>query len=207
LAVSRRRAEPGGRDALATSSHRVDLPDMFFILARLKAALCAAVDDSLRAEHSISLETFDALTLISERGEGCDESTVAPALALSPDRAQALISSLLSGGYASRSKRPNSAEPHLVRLTLRGTLLLALASRTVDRELNRRIGAVLSPLDIAELGDALAAIRRRSARAEERIPPIPTSSRLAQRPTQAPGRFTYERVGQGIDACEVGRGV
>jgi DNA-binding MarR family transcriptional regulator len=178
-AASRRRVEPDDRGALATSSHRADLPDTFFLLARLKATLCAAVDDSLRAEHGISLETFDALTLISERAEGCDESTVAPALALSPDRARALISSLLSGRYASRRKRPDRAEPRLVRLTLRGTLLLTLASRTVDRELNRRIGSVLSPLDIAELSDALATIRQRSVRAEERIPPTPASSRLA----------------------------
>jgi hypothetical protein len=149
----------------------VDLPEMFFLLARLKAALCAAVDDRLRAEHGISLEIFDALTLMSERSGGYDEGALAAALALSPDRGRGLFESMLSGGYASRAARADRTEPAHVRVTLRGALVLSKASRTVDRELDRRIGSVLSPVEISELTDAVATMRQRLGRAEERISP------------------------------------
>ncbi|HTU84028.1 MAG TPA: hypothetical protein VMF57_00565 [Solirubrobacteraceae bacterium] len=157
-------AEAEDRGPLTTNSRRVNLPAMFFALARSKVFLCGAVDESLRAEHGISLEVFDAMTLISEWSGECDEPRLGPALALPPDRARLLIDSLLANGYASRPEPPAGAEPTFVRLTLPGTLLLSRASRTVDHELNRIIGSVLSRLDIAELSDALTMIRQRSAR-------------------------------------------
>ena len=171
------RAGSADRGKPTTSPRRIDVIDLFFHLARIKAALCAAVDDSLRAEHGISLQAFDGMTLISERGEGCDEPTLASSLGLSPERARELTVSLSSGGYATRTRQADSGEPLLVRLTLPGTLLLRRAGVTVDRELSRRLGCVLAEPEIAALTDALATARQPSERAEPRVSPERTSPR------------------------------
>jgi len=49
----------------------------------------------------------------------------------------------------------------VVMLSLRGTLVLNRAARTLDRELSRRIGSVVSADDLAVVEDALGLLRQR----------------------------------------------
>jgi DNA-binding MarR family transcriptional regulator len=162
VTVSHERVASEDHVVLRGRPSHIDLPEMLTLLARVKASLCADVDASLRDEHGLSLEAFDAVTVISQRSEDCDEPKLAAALALPREDVGALVDSLVSSGHASRTPRPDEAGPPVVRLTLRGTLLLERAQRTLDRELNRRIGSWLSPRDIAGLEDALATLRRHS---------------------------------------------
>jgi DNA-binding MarR family transcriptional regulator len=152
------------RPPVAAAPIPVDLPHLFLLLARLKATLCADIDARLRAEHDLPLEAFDAMKTITQPGESCDEPALAAALSMTLDEARALLDGLVRSGHARRTAGASHAEPTAVSLTLRGRLVLTRAGRTLDRELNRRIGSVLSPGEIAELEDALAALRRSASR-------------------------------------------
>jgi len=149
---------PGPTPAPSTSPRRPDLLDTFFLLARVKTALCAEVDDSLRAAHGISLEVLDALSLVAERREGCPQATLAFALGLSADETVALVDGLVAAAYVRRPEWPGG-EPCAIQLTLRGRLLHVRACQTLDRELDRRIGSRLSPRDITRSAEALAGLR------------------------------------------------
>jgi DNA-binding MarR family transcriptional regulator len=153
-----RREDPA---SLAATSAHVDLVEMFFQLARVKASVCAEIGRSLRARHGLTFEAFDAVTVISEQPEGCDQHALASALGLPPDETRAIIDSLVACGYARRTPRTDGAKPAAVILTLRGTVVLSRAGRTVDEALDRRIGSALSLEDRARLEDALAALRQR----------------------------------------------
>jgi DNA-binding MarR family transcriptional regulator len=159
--------EPGAREdpaCLATTVATVDLLEMFFQLRRVKAAMAAEIDRSLRAKHGLTFEAYDAMTVIGEQAEGCDETALARTLGLTADDIEAVVDSLVSSGYAGRTARLDGAQPPAVMLTLRGRLVLNRAGRTVDQELSRRMGTVVSPEDLAPLEDALAVLRRRPPR-------------------------------------------
>jgi hypothetical protein len=98
---------------------------------------------------------------------------------------RAHIDSLLLSGYVSRTGRADGAGPRLVVLTLRGTLVLNRATRTFDRELNRRIGSVVSADDLDVVEDALRLLRQRPVTA-------------AQSPSSHEGRRQSARVAGGV---------
>ena len=163
------------RTTLVTTAAGVDLVEMLFQLARVKVSLSAELDRSLRVDHDISLQAFDVMTAISERRGGCDEPGLASALALPRDEVRALIDSLTLSGDARRTVRADGAELPVVMLTLRGTLVLNRAARTLDRELSRRIGSVVSADDLAVVEDALGLLRQR---------PVATVTPLSSRADQ-----------------------
>jgi DNA-binding MarR family transcriptional regulator len=139
---------------------------MFFRLARVNAALRAEIDRSLQAKHELTFEALDAMTVISEWPEGCEEGAVAGDLGLTPDDMEAIIESLVSSGYAKRTRGLNGARAPAVILTLRGRLVMSRAGRIVDESLAGTVGSALSPPEISGLENALADLRRRPA-AEE----------------------------------------
>jgi DNA-binding MarR family transcriptional regulator len=152
----------------ATTAASVDLVEMFFQLARVNAALSAQIDRSLRAKHGLTFEAYDAMTAIAEQPEGSDEKALAAALGLTLDDIGGIVDSLVLSAYATRTARPDGAGPAAVLLTLRGTLVLKRASRSVDQELERRLGTVVSPEALARLEDALAVLRQRPAPVKRR---------------------------------------
>jgi hypothetical protein len=146
----------GNRDVTPETPLQVDLYEIFGLLARVKRSLCAEIDVRLRADHQLPLQGFDALTVISNCVDGCDEATIAAALSLSPPEAGTLVEALVSAGHVRRVGRRDGA----VDLTLRGSALLSKAGRTLDRELEGRVRSVLLAGEIAQLGDALSVLRR-----------------------------------------------
>jgi DNA-binding MarR family transcriptional regulator len=151
-----RAVNTGNREATAEAPLQVDLPEIFGLLARVKRSLCAEIDVRLRADHRIPLQAFDALTVISNREEGCDEATIAAALSVSQPEVGTLVEALVSAGHVRRVPRRAGA----VDLTLRGSVLLSKARRTLDRELEKGFRSVLLPGELAQLAEALSVLRR-----------------------------------------------
>jgi DNA-binding MarR family transcriptional regulator len=153
---SQRAVNTGNLGATREAPLQVDLSEIFGLLACVKRSLCAEIDVRLRADHQLPLQAFDALTVISNCEDGCDEATIAAALSVSPPEAGTLVEALVSAGHVRRVRRRDGA----VDLTLRGSVLLSKAGRTLDRELERGVRSVLLPGELAQLEDALSVLRR-----------------------------------------------
>lgn len=154
---SRGRVGSDDVEAARPGSARVDLPQLFRLLTRLRTSLGAYIDGRLRAEHGLRWGAFQAMTAISDQSDDCDDGTLASALSVALDEVCVLVDALVSSGYAMRRIDARDASPR-VCLTLRGSRLLGRANRTVDLELNRTIGSVLSPSELAQLEHSLAAL-------------------------------------------------
>ena len=167
-ALIRRRPEPVSpgfglelRNAAPTSasSARADLPQLFHQLSRLRASLCADLDARLCSQHGIPITAFLAMSELSHRREGCDEASLSAALSIAPDELHVVVETLVASGHVRRSEAGRDSAGSTVTPTLRGRALLIRASRTVDRELERRIGSVLSQREIAQVEHALDVLR------------------------------------------------
>jgi hypothetical protein len=145
--------------AVATDDdHLTDLLEVFLLLARVKRSLCADIDHRLGRDHGISLETLNALAVVSEAGGVCDEHALAVRVLTTPADVDDLLAPLLASGYVTRSVAVRSPGRE-IKLTLRGAVVLKRAGRTLDLELRRRLGGSLSSGELAQLEVVLAALR------------------------------------------------
>ena len=133
------------------------------MLGRLKASLCAAVDERLKREHNLPLASFDAMNVIAEFVDGCDPEILAESLAISLHERDAIIDMLVATGRAFRKPPSGGSGTGLVALTLSGTLVFKRAEHTVEQVLHARLDPMLSPSEQRLVQESLRAIRLRQA--------------------------------------------
>jgi DNA-binding MarR family transcriptional regulator len=155
-----------------------DLRRIFSDVGHVHAQLEAAVTLRLRSELGLPLVLFDALTVIAE-AEYCRVHDLASVLCVSAGGASKLVDRLAALGCCRRLPNPGDRRSSLLQLTPAGQRKLAEASRSVDQELERLLGPVLSAAQIAELAVILRDLRRAG-------PPPPASP--TDRGSLRPGR-------------------
>jgi DNA-binding MarR family transcriptional regulator len=135
-----------------------DLRRVFSDVGRVQAQLVAAVDLRLRTEFRLPLVLFESMTVIAE-AENCRVHDLAAGLGVSAGGASKLVDRLGAFGYCRRLPNPGDRRSFLIQLTLAGQQKLAEARRSVDDELERLIGEVLSSAQIGELAAILQDLR------------------------------------------------
>ena len=136
-----------------------DLRRIFSDVGRVHAQLEAAVSLRLRSELGLPLVLFEALTVMAEV-EQCRVHDLASGLCISAGGASKLVDRLAALGCCRRLPNPDDRRSSLVELTPAGQRTLAQAGRSVDEELERMIGPVLSTAQITELAVTLRDLRR-----------------------------------------------
>jgi MarR family transcriptional regulator, organic hydroperoxide resistance regulator len=135
-----------------------DLRRIFSDVGRVHAQLEAAVSIRLRSELDLPVVLFEALAVIAEV-EQCRVHDLAAGLCVSAGGASKLVDRLAALGCCRRLPNPDDRRSSLVELTPAGQRRLAEAGRSVDEELERLIGPVLSAAQITELAVTLRHLR------------------------------------------------
>jgi MarR family transcriptional regulator, organic hydroperoxide resistance regulator len=135
-----------------------DLRRVFSDVGQVQAQLVAAVDLRLRSEFGLSLVLFESMTVIAE-AERCRVQDLAAGLDVSAGGASKLVDRLGAFGYCRRLPNPSDRRSSLLELTLAGQRILAEARRSVDEELERLLGGVLSSAQIRQLSATLEDLR------------------------------------------------
>jgi MarR family transcriptional regulator, organic hydroperoxide resistance regulator len=135
-----------------------DLRRIFSDVGRVHAQLEAAVNIRLRSELDLPVVLFEALAVIAEV-EQCRVHDLAAGLCVSAGGASKLVDRLAALGCCRRLPNPDDRRSSLVELTPAGQRRLAEAGRSVDEELERLIGPVLSAAQITELAVTLRHLR------------------------------------------------
>jgi DNA-binding MarR family transcriptional regulator len=126
---------------------------------RAHALLVRALDDDLRAEHGITLLTYDALVQLSEApGRQLYMKDLAHALVYSASGVTRVVDGLERAGYAHRSPDPHNRRATRVSLTPAGLAALEAAWPTHVRGVTEHFAAHTSSNQARTLAAAFRAI-------------------------------------------------
>ena len=140
----------------------VDHRQVFDDLVRYETELWNELDAQLRAEVEVPLGSFNVL-LVLERIPDCRVNDIAAALAITIGGASQSVDRLERRGLCTRRPHPVDRRATIIELTDEGRARCAAAGLVFDRELAVRFGAAaLTPDQLRQLADALAALRGRS---------------------------------------------
>jgi DNA-binding MarR family transcriptional regulator len=135
-----------------------DLQPLFSDLVRLETELWNAVEARLRAEHGITLPFYEFLRVIA-RTPGCRVHDIAAELGITVGGTSKIVDRIEAAGHCARQANPSDRRSSLLFLTPAGKRLLPRASATVDRELQARLGPVLTERSLGQLTKTLARLR------------------------------------------------
>jgi MarR family transcriptional regulator, organic hydroperoxide resistance regulator len=135
-----------------------DLRRVFSDVGQVQARLVAAVDLRLRSEFGLSLVLFESMTVIAG-ADRCRVHDLAAGLGVSAGGASKLADRLAASGYCRRLPNPSDRRSSLLELTPGGQRILVEARRSVDEELERLLGEVLSSAQIRKLSATLEDLR------------------------------------------------
>ena len=142
-----------------------DLRQVFDDLVRFETILWGAIDARLQEECGVGIAPLNAM-LVIDATPLCRVQDIARAVAITVGGASQAVDRLESAGLCTRRANPTDRRSSIVELTPKGMELLGIAAPVFDRELNRLLRAPLAGTALADLGDALSALRR-SAAAQE----------------------------------------
>lgn len=126
---------------------------------RAHALLVRTLDDDLRAEHGMTLLTYDALVQLSEApGRQLYMKDLANALVYSASGATRIVDGLERAGYAYRSPDPENRRATRVILTPLGLAALEAAWRTHVRGVTAHFATHTSGKQARTLATAFRAI-------------------------------------------------
>ena len=126
---------------------------------RLTTGVMRALDESLTAEHQISVKEFDVLiTLFNAPGGRLRMTELAERVVLSPAGVTHLISRLERGGLVGRTVDPEDRRGFFAILTPAGQKRLRKARPTHNDVIRTHLTRRLSAGQLAALGDLLEAI-------------------------------------------------
>ena len=111
-------------------------------LIRYEIALWNAIDSALRAKCDIPLTSFEILRFVAERG-GCRVQDMAKEFSITVGGTSKVVDRIEAAGYCTRRANPNDRRSSIIELTASGRQVLKRANTVFERELERRIGAVL----------------------------------------------------------------
>ena len=126
-------------------------------LVRFETELWTAVDQRLRIEHDLPLSRFEPMQIIDRLGS-CRVFDIAEALAITVGGTSKLVDRIEAAGHCRRKSNPTDKRSSLIELTPEGNELLRRAKATIDGELERRLGSVLTPDALDRFGATLATL-------------------------------------------------
>lgn len=137
----------------------MDLKRLFDDLIRVEIELWNAVDVRLKAETGLPMTWFDPMQVIA-RTEACRVHDIAEGLAITVGGTSKLVDRIEAAGYCERRSHPDDRRSSIVELTPAGQQILDRATAAFEEELEARVGKVLSPQALEQLGTSLAALRK-----------------------------------------------
>ena len=156
-------------DSPPATAAPVEPAALFSDLVRLETELWDLVDRRLRGDHDLPLSWFEPMTVMASVAD-CRVADIAEALSITVGGTSKLVDRIENAGWCARAPNPADARSSVLALTGPGRALLGAAQASFEDELERRIGAVLSPEELEALGTTLRGLRhhladrRRSAR-------------------------------------------
>jgi MarR family transcriptional regulator, organic hydroperoxide resistance regulator len=135
-----------------------DLPALFSDLVRFENQLANAVEGRLRADCQLTLSKFDVLRVLGQ-GAPCRVNDIADELGITWGGTSKIVDRLEAAGLCRRRSNPSDRRSSLIDLTPAGTRLLAKAKRTVEAELQARIGPSLGDPALERFASTLATLR------------------------------------------------
>jgi len=135
-----------------------DLKRLFNELVRVEGETWGAVDARLRKEHGLGLGRYEGMRVIGSRKK-CRVHDIVAELGLTTGGASKVVDTLEAAGYCEREPNPRDRRSSIIKLTPAGRRLLARASKTVEEELENRIGSVLPARSLEQLTEALVKLR------------------------------------------------
>jgi DNA-binding MarR family transcriptional regulator len=145
-----------------------DLKTLFNELVRFEVETWGAVDARLREEHRLPLNRYEAMRVVGSH-PNCRVYDIVEELSVTTGGASKLVDNLERGGYCRRRANPNDRRSSIIELTAAGKRLLDKATRTVERELETRIGSALPDRSLAQLTATLARLRERARESQRKL--------------------------------------
>lgn len=143
-----------------------DLKQLFSDLIRFETELWNAVDARLRAEHELPLHKFEPMQIIASRPD-CRVYDIAGVLSVTTGGVSKLVDSIEASGYCKRRPNPDDRRSSIIELTPAGRKVLARATKTFERELERRLRSSVPAQTLGHFSSSLRALRAASALADE----------------------------------------
>jgi MarR family transcriptional regulator, organic hydroperoxide resistance regulator len=131
-----------------------DLQTLFSDLVRVEVETWNAVDMRLRAEHGLPLSRFQAMRVIATTPD-CRVYDIAGTLSLTTGGTSKLVDAIEAAGHCRRRPNPEDRRSSIVELTTIGKRLVDKATKTVEDELEKRIGSVLPDRSLEQLTASL----------------------------------------------------
>lgn len=138
-----------------------DLYATFSALVRVQTALWNAADQRLREVHGLTLTHVTVLQFVAET-EDCRVQDVVDTLHITVGGASKAVDRLVAAGHASRGANPLDRRSSILRVTDAGHEVLAAVTPDVLAVLEDRLGAAISPAELAELKRVLQVLREHS---------------------------------------------
>jgi DNA-binding MarR family transcriptional regulator len=137
-----------------------DLKTLFNELVRLEVETWGAIDARLRAEHGLPLTRYEVMRVIASH-QNCRVFDIVAELSLTTGGASKLVDAVESAGYTRRRPNPDDRRSSIIELTPAGKRIVEKATRTVEDELEQRIGSALPDRSLQQLTATLARLRER----------------------------------------------
>ena len=135
-----------------------DLKKLFNELVRFEVETWNAIDARLRAEHGLPLSRFEPMRVMAST-KNCRVYDIVGALSLTTGGASKLVDTIEAAGHCQRRPNPDDRRSSIIELTPVGKRLLTKATKTLEDELERRIGSVLGDRSRAQLTTTLVKLR------------------------------------------------
>jgi DNA-binding MarR family transcriptional regulator len=136
-----------------------DLSKLFNELVRLEIETWNAVDARLRSEHGLTLNRYEPMRVIDSQ-PNCRVYDIVATLSITTGGASKLVDTIEAAGHCRRKPNPDDRRSSILELTPAGKRLLAKATKTVEAELQARIGAVLPDRSLEQLTATLRKLRQ-----------------------------------------------
>ena len=140
----------------------MELAGLFSDLVRLETELWSAVDARLRSDFDLPLTWFEPMDVI-DRTSPCRVFDIATALSITVGGTSKLVDRIEGAGFCRRLSNPADRRSSLIELTQPGQRLIVKATRSVDDELQARLGSALSQRQLQQLQATLTKLRSANA--------------------------------------------
>jgi len=140
----------------------VDLREVFDDLVRFETILWNSVDSRLQRDCGVTLSSLNVMMVIAAT-PSCRVLDIAHALSITVGGTSQAVDRLESAGRCVRHPNPDDRRSSILELTPAGHELLATAGGVFDEELEAFFRVPLSTTALADLGAALATVRRAAA--------------------------------------------
>ena len=135
-----------------------DLSQIFSDLVWLETELWQATDARLKADFDLPLVRFKPMQVIG-RLPSCRVNDIAVEMSMTVGGTSKLVDRIERAGHCRRTPNPNDRRSSVVVLTPAGKRLLVEATEAFEEELELRLGSVLSPRALQQLGASLRTLR------------------------------------------------